>query len=68
VSGKSNLNKIDRQTLYQYAGHRVNFYKGEIISRHKDIKIANEQAEKILKNKKYSGMSVKPEWGKKICL
>jgi Aspartyl protease len=65
---KSNLNKIDWQTLYQYAGQWVNFYKGEIISHHEDIKIANEQAEKILKNKKYSGMYVKPEWGKKICL
>jgi hypothetical protein len=63
-----NLDKIDWQTLYQYAGQWVNFYKSEIVSHHEDIKIANEQAEKILKNKKYSGMSVKSEWGKKICL
>jgi hypothetical protein len=65
---KGNFDKIDWQTLYQYADQWVNFYKGEIISHHEDIKIANEQAEKILKNKKYSGMSVKSEWGKKICL
>ena len=65
---KSNLKKIDWQNLYQYAGQWVTFYKGEIISHHENLKIANEQAEKILKNKKYSGMYVKPEWGKKICL
>ena len=65
---KGNLKKLDWQSLYQYAGQWVNLYKGEIISHHEDIKIANEQAEKILKHKKYSGVFVKPEWGRKICL
>ena len=65
---KGNLKKIDWQSLYQYAGQWVNLYKGKIISHHEDIKIANEQAEKILNHKKYSGVFVKPEWGKKICL
>ncbi len=64
----SNLKKIDWQTLYQYSGQWVNFYKGAIISHHEDIKVANEQADKILQHRKYSGVYVKPEWGKKICL
>jgi Family of unknown function (DUF5678) len=65
---KGNLKKIDWQSLYQYAGQWVNLYKGKIISHHEDIKIANDQAEEILKHKKYSGVFVKPEWGRKICL
>jgi hypothetical protein len=63
-----NLKKINWQRLYQYAGQWVNFYKGKIISHHENIRIANEEAEKILKHKKYSGVYVKPEWGRKICL
>ena len=65
---KSNFKKIDWQTLYQYSGQWVNLYQGQIVSHHPDIKVANEEAEKILKHKKYSGVYVKPEWGKKICL
>jgi hypothetical protein len=65
---KSNLENIDWETLYKYSGQWVNFYKGKIISHHENLREANRQAEKILKHKKYSGVYVKPEWGKKICL
>ena len=65
---KSNLTKIDWQSLFQYSGQWVNLYQGKIVSHHQDLKIANEEAQKILKHKKYSGVYVKPEWGKKICL
>ncbi len=65
---KNNLKKIDWETLYQYSGEWVNIYKGKIINHHENLKEANEQAEKILKHKKFTGVYVKPEWGKKICL
>lgn len=65
---ENNLKKLDWDALYKYPGQWVNIYKGKIINHHENLREANKEAEKILKHKNFSGVYVKPEWGRKICL
>ena len=57
-----------KELFDKYGGQWVNHYNGEIISHHSDLQKANQEAIKILKHKNYTGLYVKAEWGRKICL
>lgn len=63
------LNDITWEELFEkYGGQWVNHYNGKIISHNSDLQKANQEAIKILKHKNYTGLYVKAEWGRKICL
>lgn len=63
------LKDVTWEELFEkYGGQWVNYYEGKIISHNQNLKKADYDAEQILKHKKYVGIYVKPEWGRKICL
>ncbi len=63
------LKDITWEDLFEnYGGQWINYYKGKIISHNTNLKLANEDAERILKHKKYVNAYIKPEWGRQLCL